>query len=336
MSERRDKPEVSIVIPVGVRHADVTALYANYKAGFAELGRTYEVIFVLDGRHADVSEGLAELQRCGEPILIVSLTKAFGEATALMAGFEEARGPIVMTLPAYHQVESTAIPALVQALSTCDLAIGRRWPRSGSPLESVRRAVFHRAVRWMSGLGFSDLGCCARAMKRQVVEELHLYGDQHRFLAVLAHRLGFRVNEITVRQSPQDRFAGRYRVREYFHRALDLMTVLFLVRFTKKPLRFFGMIGLTLTGIGVAVLLGLIIARVGFGHALADRPALLLSSLLVVLGLQLFALGLIGELIIFTHARDIKDHQIESIIHFDDATAEAPSESAAQDRVAMG
>ena len=336
MNERQDKPEVSIVIPVGARHADVTALYSDYKAGFEELGRTYEVIFVLDGRYAKVFEGLAELQRRGEPILIVSLTKAFGEATALMAGFEEARGAIIMTLPAYHQVESSAIPALVEALSTSDLAIGRRWPRSGGPLESVRRAVFHHAVSWMSGLAFSDLGCCARAMKRRVVEELHLYGDQHRFLAVLAHRLGFRVNEITVRQSPLDRFEGRYRVREYFHRALDLMTVLFLVRFTKKPLRFFGMIGLTLTGIGVAVLLGLIIARVGFGHALADRPALLLSSLLVVLGLQLFALGLIGELIIFTHARDIKDHQIESIIQFDGPAAQVASDSAAQDRVAIG
>ena len=336
MSERQDKVEVSVVIPVGARHADVTTLYAHYKSGFEELKRPYEVIFVLDGHHADVSASLAELQRRGEPIVTVSLTRAFGEATALMAGFEEARGAIIMTLPAYHQVEGIAIPELVQALAACDVAIGRRWPRSGTRLESLRRTLFHRAVRWMSGLTFSDLGCSARAMKRQVIEEIYLYGDQHRFLAVLAHRQGFRVTEITVPQSPEDHFEGRYRAREYVHRALDLVTVLFLVRFTKKPLRFFGMIGLALSGTGVAVLLGLVVARVGFGYSLADRPALLLSSLLIVLGLQLFALGLLGELIIFTHARDIKDHQIESIIQFGGDTAETAANSATQDRVAMG
>jgi glycosyltransferase involved in cell wall biosynthesis len=335
MSERQDKVEVSIVIPVGARHADIVALYSDYRTGFEKLDRPYEVIFVLDGRHADVSEGLAEMQRRGEPIVVVSLTKTFGEATALMAGFEEARGPIIMTLPAYYQIDSNAIPVLVQALATCDIAIGRRWPRSGGRMESLRRTVFHRAVRWTSGLTFGDLGCSARVMKRRVIEEIFLYGDQHRFIAVLAHRQGFRVTEVTVRQSPQDRFEGHYRPREYVHRALDLVTVLFLVRFTKKPLRFFGMIGLTLTGIGVALLVGLVIARVGFGHPLADRPALLLSSLLVVLGLQLFALGLLGELIIFTHARDIKDHQIDSIIHFDDG-AETAASNAAQDRVALG
>jgi glycosyltransferase involved in cell wall biosynthesis len=336
MSERQDKPEISVVIPVGVRHADVRALYSDYKTGFEKLERPYEVIFVLDGRHADVSAGLAEMQQRGEPIVIVSLTKTFGEATALMAGFEEARGATVMTLPAYFQVESNAIPVLVKSLENCDVAIGRRWPRSGGRLESMRRAVFHRALRWTSGLPFSDLGCSARVMKRRVIEELYLYGDQHRFLAVLTHRQGFRVTEITVRQSPKDQFEGHYRPREYIHRALDLVTVLFLVRFTQKPLRFFGMVGLTLTGIGVALLAGLIIARVGFGHPLADRPALLLSSLLVVLGLQLFALGLLGELIIFTHARDIKDHQIESIIHFSEVTPESAATDSAQDRVALG
>jgi hypothetical protein len=188
----------------------------------------------------------------------------------------------------------------------------------------------------MTGFAFNDLGCGARAMKRRVVDEVFLYGDQHRFMAVLAHRQGFRVAEVRVRQSPKDRFEGRYSAREYAHRALDVMTVLFLVRFTKKPLRFFGMLGLLLAGLGTLLLLALVVARIGFDHPLADRPSLLLSSLLLVLGLQLFALGLLGELIIFTHARDIKDYQVESVIHFAERNSEISAPAAPRDQIAAG
>jgi glycosyltransferase involved in cell wall biosynthesis len=317
-----------------VRHADVTALYQDYQAALEELGRPYEFIFVLDGKHPDVFASLKELQRHGEPIEILRLTRAFGESTALMAGFERARGSIVLTLPAYFQILGAEIPKLVDALAAADVAIALRWPRAGGRFETLRRAGFHRALHWLTGLKFNDLGCSARALKRCVIEEVFLYGDQHRFLAVLAQRQGFRVVEVTVRQSPRDRFEGHYRLREYAHRALDLLTVLFLVRFTKKPLRFFGMIGTLLAGVGTLLLLYLIIARIGFGQPLAERPALLLASLLVVLGLQLFAIGLLGELIIFTHGRDLKDYQIESVIQFPADTAKPAAADAAQDHVA--
>lgn len=317
-----------------MRHGDVTALYQDYQVALEELGRPYEFIFVLDGKHPDVFASLEELQRRGEPIEILSLTRAFGESTALMAGFERARGSILVTLPAYFQILGAEIPKLVDALASADVAIGLRWPRAGGRLESLRRAGFHRALYWLTGLNFNDLGCSARAFKRHVIEEVFLYGDQHRFFAVLAQRQGFRVAEVRVRQSLQDRTQRRYRLRDYAHRALDLLTVLFLVRFTKKPLRFFGMIGLLLAGIGTLLLLYLIVARLGFGQPLAERPALLLTSLLVVLGLQLFAIGLLGELIIFTHGRDLKDYQIESVIHFPADTAKPPAADAAQDHVA--
>ena len=153
-------------------------------------------------------------------------------------------------------------------------------------------------------------------MKRGVLEEIALYGDQHRFLPVLAGRQGFRIVEIDLGQSPFDRYDGGYPAREYAHRVLDIFTVFFLVRFTKKPLRFFGMVGASTFVIGALLVAYLAIDRLVFGHALADRPALLLSSLLVVLGLQLFALGLLGELIIFTHARGLKDYQVDRIIEF--------------------
>jgi hypothetical protein len=173
-----------------------------------------------------------------------------------------------------------------------------------------------------------DLGCGARAMKRAVLQELSLYGDQHRLLAVLADRQGFSVTEVELRQSEADRFEGIYRPRDYVHFVLDVFTVFFLVRFTKKPLRFFGMLGAGMFGIGALVVLYLIFERIVLQHSLADRPALLVSALVVVLGLQLFALGLLAELIIFTHARHLKDYQGAQIIHYPKAELPPPRREA--------
>jgi hypothetical protein len=204
-----------------------------------------------------------------------------------------------------------------------DLAIGRRWPRAGGRFEIARRNLFHRLIASVTGQRFNDLGCGARAMKRPVLEEIQLYGDQHRFLPVLANRQGFRVAEVDVKQSPKDRYDAGYPAKEYAHRVLDIFTVFFLVRFTKKPLRFFGMLGASTFAIGAVLVAWLAFDRLIFQHPLADRPALLLSSLLVVLGMQLFALGLLGELIIFTHARDIKDYQIDEVVRYPEVPAGA-------------
>jgi len=180
----------------------------------------------------------------------------------------------------------------------------------------LRRAVFHGLLAAVTKLQFQDLGCGARAFDRRVLEEIQLYGDQDRFLAVLADRQGFRVREVEVKQSPRDRFAGSYEPRVYARALLDIFTVFFLVRFTKKPLRFFGMVGAVTFAIGALAVTILVIDRLVFDHGLTERPALLLASLLVVLGMQLFALGLLGEMMIFTHARTIKDYQIERVIQF--------------------
>ena len=311
------KVDVSVIIPVGSRHAaDMVALYEDYRAGLQALGSAYEIIVVLDGPKPEVAVDVQRLLASGERISVISLTRRFGEATALVAGFQRARGRLILTLPAYHQIRGNEIGKLLRALGSADLAIGRRWPRSGSRFEAMRRDAFHRVLAAITGQRFHDLGCGARAMKRRVLEEINLYGDQHRFLPVLASRVGFKVSQVELHQSTLDRREGGYPPREYLRRALDICAVFFLVRFTKKPLRFFGMVGVTTFLVGAALVAWLAIDRLVFLHPLANRPALLLSSLLVVLGMQLFALGLLGELIIFTHARDIKDYQIEEVIRY--------------------
>ena len=326
------KELVSVVIPVGARAGALAELYAEYKRGLDALGRPYEIVFVVDGPRRAALKELTALADAGEPIVLLKLTRAFGEATALAAAFERTAGAIVLTLPAYHQIAGSEIGKLVAALDEADMAAGRRWPRAGGKLETWRRDAFHRIVGAFTGANFRDLGCCARAMRRRVVDELTPYGDQHRFLPLLAERQGFRVVEIDVAQSPLDRRAGRYPLKEYAHRALDILTVLFLVRFTKKPLRFFGMLGVVMFALGSLLITYMVVERLFFGEGLSDRPALLLASLLAVLGLQLFALGLLGELVIFTHAKDIKDYKVDEIIEFAAAGKETPAEAAADTR----
>lgn len=306
--------KLSVIVPVLSRVDDLRELVPGYQTALASLGLDHELIFVVDGGNDDAYAVLSAMQQETGGFTIVRMARYFGESTILTAGFEQASGDLILTLPAYFQVEPGSLHRLFDALDNADFVVARRWPRAGGAFETLRRRTFHFLLRVLSGERYNDLGCAVRLFRRQVVDEVHLYGDQHRFFPVLASRQGFRVAEVDVEQSTKDRFRGRYRLREYLHRLLDIVTVFFLVRFTKKPLRFFGMVGSVVFAVGALIVLTLVIQRLFFDVALADRPALLLGSLLLVLGVQVFALGLVGELIIFTHAGGIKEYTIREVI----------------------
>ena len=319
MPTKPDIKMLSVIVPVGGRHGDARKLYAEYKAALAMLPIPSEILFVLDGPKPRFAGELEGLLAAGERFTVISLSRPFGGASALMAGVERAAGDAIVTLPAYQQIEAADIRKLIAGLDSADVAVAMRTPRAAGTFDRVRRTMFHGLVRWLTGLRFNDLGCGARAVRRRVFDELDLYGEQHRFLPVIADRLGFRVAEVGVRQSAEDRFGRIYRPREYARYALDLFSIFFLVRFTKRPLRFFGMVGATTFSVGALFVLYLCFERLMFDEKLADRPALLLAALLVVLGMQIFALGLLGELIIFTHARDMKDYRVEEVIQYETA-----------------
>lgn len=305
----------SVIVPVGTRVGDLADILRENAAAMEGAGLAFEFIVILDGPKPDLVEHLRTLSATNDWLRVLQFSRPFGESAALMAGFNEARGKLLVTLPAYWQVEPTELPRFLTTLEAGDdMLIGRRTNRAGTGWEVLRRRVFHSAVRMVTGQNFHDLGCGVRVMRRPVADEAPLYGDQYRFLPLLALRRGFRVREIGLAQSPKDRFIGRYRIRDYLHNALNLMTIFFLVRFTRKPLRFFGSLGFIAAAIGSLFVTVLVIQRLFFGVALADRPALLLGALLAVLGVQLFAIGLLGELIIFSHAGNSKEYAIRSII----------------------
>ena len=306
--------ELSVIIPVTERHDPVSELFHDYKQGIDATGLSHEIIYVLDGEHPEVLNELNRLRNT-EQITIITLAKWFGEATALNAGFSAASGQKILTLPAYKQVESDAIPALVATLNENDMVLARRQPRKDSIFNRLQAKLFNAFLRSFTDLEIHDAGCGVRLFDRKVLEDVHIYGDLFRFFPIMAHRQGFRVVEMETPQSSSDAFQRIYAPGLYLRRLLDLLTIFFLVRFTKKPLRFFGLIGIFLFGVGTLATAYLVIDKLLFDVALATRPALFLSSLLIVLGIQVIAIGLIGEIIIFTHAKDLKEYKIDRIIN---------------------
>jgi len=314
-NQMTDDVELSVVIPVSERLDDVEELFRDYKSAVAEAVTKYEFIYVLDGPFQDAATKLEMLQRSGEPIVIIQLAKHFGEATALTAGFDSCKADSVLTLPAFFQLAPSEIPKLIHALRNADVVLAVRLDHGEPKARQFQRRLFNSTVSKLTGIKFRDLGCGARALRREVVQEIRSYGDQHRFLPLMASRAGFRVSEVEVAPSGRDSGSKYYRPGIYVRRALDVVTVFFLVKFTQKPLRFFGLIGSMVAAIGGFVVLYVVIQRLLGDTALADRPALLLGALFIVLGIQLFAIGLLGELIIFTRSRRIKEYRIEKTIN---------------------
>jgi glycosyltransferase involved in cell wall biosynthesis len=308
-------PELSLVVPVVERVGDLAALYRELAAVVRLSGRRAEVLFVIDHRQQQVLPALRELVEDGLAIVLLRLGGSFGESAALTIGLAHARGEVVATVPAYFQVDPAALqPALALLGDGADLVVGRRHPRSDSRFNRAQSWLFHRLLRALTGYRYHDISCGFRVMRRQVARELNVYGGLHRFIPVLAAQRGFAVRELPVAQRPEDRALRYFGPALYLKRLIDLATVFFLLKFTRRPLRFFGVIGMALGALGGAISIYLAAHKLlGLG-GLADRPLLLLGLLLIVLGIQSFSLGLLGEVIIFTHARSLRDYQVAEVI----------------------
>jgi len=309
-------PGISVVVPVVERFGDLRQLHSEYAAQIARMGRRAEFIFVVDHRQRQVLPLLREIQQGAKSeVILVRLGGMFGESVALTAGVEQARGEIIVTLASYFQVDPGGLePAIREIEAGADLVVGCRFPRIDSWFNRLQSKVFHRIVNLMTGTKFRDISSGFRVMTRAVPQELPVYGGIHRFFPVLAKRHGFDVRELEIPQRQEDAVTRYYGVAVYLKRLLDVLTVFFLLKFTRSPLRFFGVVSLLLAIPGLAITLYLGIYRLlGLGP-IAQRPLLLLGVLLMVLGIQLLSIGLIGEMIVFTHARQLREYRIAEII----------------------
>lgn len=295
-------PDVSVVIVVVERPESLVTLYEEYNAALRQAGYTTEFIFAALPYFRDFTSEIAALEAGAAPVRLVEAATSIGETALLRLGAQEARGRVIIVAPAYHQIEPTSVVDLVREVEAgADLAIAERWPRHDSVINRMQHDVLHVALRRLCGDGVHDVGCGVRAMRGDLLQNLPLYGDFARFLPFLAMNQGYAVKEVRAPQHPNDLRRRVYGPGIYGRRMIDVLGLSFLLRFTDKPLRFFGLVGAVLGIAGTLLLLVLLVQRVG-GEGVADRPMLLLSVLLVTLGVQAIALGLIGEMIVHFHA----------------------------------
>jgi hypothetical protein len=302
---------VSAVVPVTEDVDDIAAAHRRYRPALAKLGRPVEFIYVVDGPRPRAMQALRALKAAGEPVEILSFATPFGEAAALTVGFRHAAGDVVFTLTPQVEVAPDSLPRLVDALEATDLVVARRVLPDGQP--PARRRKFERAVNALFGTSLQDIRCGVRAMRAEVAKELTIYGNQSRFLPLLAQAQGFAVREVDL---PSQRPANRplRPLRVDLSLLLDVVTIYFLLRFLRKPFRIFGGFGFAVLAVGGLFTAYLVVARLFFGVPLVDRPALVLSTLMVVLGIQIIAVGLIGEIVAFTYAKDIKDYRVDRVV----------------------
>lgn len=288
---------VSVVVPVVERADDLLALYRAFAGQLDRRGEEHEFLFVFDGGYAPPPELLALSQEQAS-VRLFSFARTFGETAALRLGIERSRGDVVVTLPAYFQVQAEGMGPLLDALANgADLVVACRSPRVDSWLNRLQSQVFHRMLGGVTDRRFHDIACGVRVIRRPVAEALPLYGDLHRFIPALALREGYRVDEVPVPQHPNDARTRIYGPGVYLRRLLDVAAFFFLAKFTEKPLRFFGLVGTVFFALGAVISLVLVVERFA-GQGIANRPLLLLAVLMIALGVQLMGLGLVGEIIV--------------------------------------
>ena len=314
-----NKLDISIIVPVVERCDDLSKLYSEFSSAFKELEKSYEFIFVVPEEFCKAIDDLKILQKNDSSIKIIKQVKNFGESIALSIGFGKAEGDYIFTLASYFQVEPDSVNIVWQELiKGCDLVVARRYPRIDSLFNRLQSFFFHWLINKMTSTHFHDISCGLKGMKRNVLEEINIYGDLHRFIPILADKYGFKIKEINARQRKEDITIRILKWGAYFRRLLDILTIFFITKFTMKPLRFFGLIGLILGGTGTIVIAYLGVYRL-FGYGgIADKPLLLLGVILMVLGVQTISIGLIGEILIFVHAKDVKEYKLEELLKVED------------------
>jgi glycosyltransferase involved in cell wall biosynthesis len=298
---------ISVVVPVHDEERSVALLYDELQSALEPLHEPWEVIFVDDGSTDGTFSALTRLHSSEQNVRVVRLRRNFGKAAALVAGFDQAQGETVVTIDGDLQDDPAEIPRLLAKLDEgFDLVTGWKTHRRDPISRRLLSRIFNRVTSAFSGVRLHDMNCGLKAYRKEVVHGLRLYGELHRFIPVLAHYRGFRIAELPVNHRPREHGRSRYGVERYLRGFLDLLTVSFIGRYRHRPLHLFGGLGLLLGAIGSAILIYLTVVK-ALGHAIGQRPLLLLGVLLVVIGMQFFSLGLISEMITSHHEERVQE-----------------------------
>lgn len=307
------QPLVSVIVAIKNQKEYLEQLDSDLRAMQDESSETFEIIYVDDGSTDGSWRKLKEIGKQSNNTRIIKLRTAFGESSVLEAALESAVGDRIIFYTSRVRVNAKHLGRLVKKLELADVVIGVRFPRRDSHLNQTVSNLFNKITNKISKLNLQDINSGVIAVRREVLDRVPVYGALNSFLPVLASRQGYKVAEESVEQLP-GKFDQSLKPKDYIRRLLDLISVVFLSRYSKKPLHFLGFGGAILAAIGAVIDLYLFVYRIlGIG-GIAGRPMLLLGTVFLVIGLQMIAVGLLGEMIIFTHARNIREYNIEEII----------------------
>ena len=291
----------------------VEDLCKSFRKVMDSTGESYEIVFVDDGSSDDTYQKLAAIVDTDDRTCAIKMRSTFGEAAALDAGLRHSTGGRIVYISGRVRINSAEIPKFLDTLKNADFVVGWRHPR--------RDAVMNRLISWMfnwlanrlSRVRLHDINSGIVATYRSVFDKVSYYGDLYNFIPVLVSQQGYRVVEEKVEQMPGTFRKSKY-PKEYLQRLLDIVTVFFLSRYSKKPIHFLGFFGMLFVIAGLGIELYLFIYRILLIGPIAGRPLLILGALLLVIGIQMISIGLLGEMIIFTHAGDIEEYNIEEIL----------------------
>lgn len=296
-------PDISVVVPVRDEVESLPLLLEAIASAVSHNQLTYEIICVDDGSTDGSAELLKELAQTRNDLKAVILRRNYGQTAAMAAGFNYALGKVIVTLDADLQNDPADIPILLAKLEEgYDLVSGWRHKRQDAALS---RLLPSKIANWLigsiTGVKLHDYGCSLKAYRAEVLADMNLYGELHRFLPALAYIEGARITEIPVRHHPRRFGRSKYGLSRTFRVMMDLLTISFMKKFLTKPMHVFGLLGLLSMVLGSILGIYLTFIKLAWGEMIGNRPLLILAVLLLVTGVQLFSFGLLAELLMRTY-----------------------------------
>ena len=290
---------LSVVIPVYNEEDNIRLLYERLEKALDPLNQEYEILFVDDGSTDRTLSILEEIESNDNRIIVLSLRRNFGQTAAFAAGFDFARGDVVVTMDGDLQNDPADIPKLLELIKDNDLVSGWRKKRK-DPFFTRRlpSVMANWLISKVTGVKLHDYGCSLKAYRRDVIKNLKLYGEMHRFIPAVASWYGVRIAEVETVHHARLHGKSKYGISRTVKVVLDLITVKFLQSFSTKPIQFFGPVGVLSGLLGFLILFYLSFDKIFGGRDIGGRPLLLLGALLIIVGIQLIGMGLLGEMLV--------------------------------------
>ncbi len=295
--------QLSIVVPVYNEEDNIEPLYKELGGELDKMGYNYEVIVIDDGSRDGSYARLKAVHERDPRWQIIRFRRNFGQTSAMSAGFAAARAPVVVTIDADLQNDPADIPKLLAKMNEgYDIVSGWRMNRKEPFIQRRLPSIMaNRLISRTTGVQLHDYGCTLKVYPAEVVKNVRLYGELHRFIPALASEIGVTVAEVPVKDRARRFGKSKYGIGRTFRVILDLVTVNFLLSYARKPLQVFGGFGLLMGGLGGLILLYLAYVRIILAQDIGERPLLLLAILLVILGVQMISIGLVAEMVTRTY-----------------------------------